>query len=166
MSNTLTSRFFAVKTTGGQEKNVAKSVGIRLDNKKQNNDILTHSGIYSIIVIEALKGYVFFEAPNAQIVGDAISGFKHVKNLIPGIVKYEDIQKFLITRSIISELSINDTVEVTSGPFKNSKAKITRLEKSRAEATIMLLDATYQLPVTVDVDHLKIIEKSQSDVNA
>ena len=30
----------------------------------------------------------------------------------------------------------------------------------------MLLDATYQLPVTVDVDHLKIIEKSQSDVNA
>ena len=166
MSNTLTSRFFAVKTTGGQEKNVAKFVGTRLDNKKQNDDTLIYSGIYSIVVIEALKGYVFFEAPNAQIVGDAISGFKHVKNLIPGIVKYADIQKFLITRSIIAELSINDIVEVTSGPFKNSKAKITKLEQSRSEVTIMLLDATYQLPVTVDVDHLKIIEKSQSDVNA
>ena len=107
MSNTITSRFFAVKTTGGQEKNVAKFVGTRLDNKKQNDDTLIYSGIYSIVVIEALKGYVFFEAPNAQIVGDAISGFKHVKNLIPGIVKYDDIQKFLVTRSIIAELSIN-----------------------------------------------------------
>ncbi len=166
MSNTITSRFFAVKTTGGQEKNVAKFVGTRLDNKKQNDDTLIYSGIYSIVVIEALKGYVFFEAPNAQIVGDAISGFKHVKNLIPGIVKYDDIQKFLVTRSIIAELSINDIVEVTSGPFKNSKAKITGLEQSRSEVTIMLLDATYQLPVTVDVDHLRIVEKSQSDVNA
>ena len=91
---------------------------------------------------------------------------KHVKNLIPGIVKYADIQKFLITRSIIAELSINDIVEVTSGPFKNSKAKITGLEQSRSEVTIMLLAATYLLPVTVDVDHLRIVEKSQSDVNA
>ena len=113
------------------------------------------------MVIDSLKGYVFFEAPNAQVVSDAISGFKHVKNLIPGIVNYDDIQKFLVTKSIVSEITVGDTVEITSGPFKNMRAKITNVETTRSEVTILLLDATYQLPVTVDVDGIRIVEKSK-----
>ena len=97
MSTQIQSRFFAVKTTGGQEQNVAKFVGNRLERDESS----IHSSIRSIVVIESLKGYVFFEAPNAQVVSDAISGFKHVKNMIPGIVPYEDIEKFLITLSLI-----------------------------------------------------------------
>ncbi len=159
MSTQIQSRFFAVKTTGGQEQNVAKFVGNRLERDESFNQ----SPIRSIVVIESLKGYVFFEAPNAQVVSDAISGFKHVKNMIPGIVPYEDIEKFLITRSIVSEVSINDVVEITSGPFKNMRAKITRVEVGRSEVTILLLDAPYQLPVTVDVNGVRIVEKSKDE---
>ena len=159
MSTQIQSRFFAVKTTGGQEQNVAKFVGNRLERDESS----IHSPIRSIVVIESLKGYVFFEAPNAQVVSDAISGFKHVKNMIPGIVPYEDIEKFLVTRSIVSEISINDVVEITSGPFKNMRAKITRVEAGRSEVTILLLDAPYQLPVTVDVNGVRIVEKSKDE---
>ena len=159
MSTQIQSRFFAVKTTGGQEQNVAKFVGNRLERDEES----IQSPIRSIVVIESLKGYVFFEAPNAQVVSDAISGFKHVKNMIPGIVPYEDIEKFLITRSIVSEVSINDVVEITSGPFKNMRAKITRVEVGRSEVTILLLDAPYQLPVTVDVNGVRIVEKSKDE---
>ena len=159
MSTQIQSRFFAVKTTGGQEQNVAKFVGNRLERDESS----IKSPIRSIVVIESLKGYVFFEAPNAQVVSDAISGFKHVKNMIPGIVPYEDIEKFLITRSIVSEISINDVVEITSGPFKNMRAKITRVEAGRSEVTILLLDAPYQLPVTVDVNGVRIVEKSKDE---
>ena len=159
MSTQIQSRFFAVKTTGGQEQNVAKFVGNRLERDEES----IQSPIRSIVVIESLKGYVFFEAPNAQVVSDAISGFKHVKNMIPGIVPYEDIEKFLVTRSIVSEISINDVVEITSGPFKNMRAKITRVEAGRSEVTIMLLDAPYQLPVTVDVNGVRIVEKSKDE---
>ena len=159
MSTQIQSRFFAVKTTGGQEQNVAKFVGNRLERDESS----IQSPIRSIVVIESLKGYVFFEAPNAQVVSDAISGFKHVKNMIPGIVPYEDIEKFLVTRSIVSEISINDVVEITSGPFKNMRAKITRVEAGRSEVTIMLLDAPYQLPVTVDVNGIRIVEKSKEE---
>jgi len=162
MSTSIQSRFFAVKTTGGQERNVAKFVGNRLERDETENSVIS-STIRSIVVIDSLKGYVFFEAPNAQVVSDAISGFKHVKNMIPGIVPYEDIEKFLVTRSIISEISINDTVEITSGPFKNMKAKISRVEAGRSEVTIMLLDAPYQLPVTIDVNGIRIVEKSKGD---
>ncbi|MCH2380031.1 MAG: transcription elongation factor Spt5 [Nitrososphaerales archaeon] len=159
MSTQIQSRFFAVKTTGGQEQNVAKFVG----NSLERDESSIKSPIRSIVVIESLKGYVFFEAPNAQVVSDAISGFKHVKNMIPGIVPYEDIEKFLITRSIVSEVSINDVVEITSGPFKNMRAKITRVEAGRSEVTILLLDAPYQLPVTVDVNGIRIVEKSRDE---
>ena len=159
MSTQIPSRFFAVKTTGGQEQNVAKFVGNRLERDESS----IKSPSRSIGVIESLKGYVFFEAPNAQVVSDAISGFKHVKNMIPGIVPYEDIEKFLITRSIVSEVSINDVVEITSGPFKNMRAKITRVEAGRSEVTILLLDAPYQLPVTVDVNGIRIVEKSKDE---
>ena len=159
MSTQIQSRFFAVKTTGGQEQNVAKFVGNRLERDESS----IKSPIRSIVVIESLKGYVFFEAPNAQVVSDAISGFKHVKNMIPGIVPYEDIEKFLVTRSIVSEISINDVVEITSGPFKNMRAKITRVEAGRSEVTILLLDAPYQLPVTVDVNGIRIVEKSKGE---
>ena len=159
MSTQIQSRFFAVKTTGGQEQNVAKFVGNRLERDESS----IKSPIRSIVVIESLKGYVFFEAPNAQVVSDAISGFKHVKNMIPGNVPYEDIEKFLVTRSIVSEISINDVVEITSGPFKNMRAKITRVEAGRSEVTILLLDAPYQLPVTVDVNGIRIVEKSRDE---
>jgi transcriptional antiterminator NusG len=162
MSISIQSRFFAVKTTGGQERNVAKFVGNRLERNETENSVIS-STIRSIVVIDSLKGYVFFEAPNAQVVSDAISGFKHVKNMIPGIVPYEDIEKFLVTRSIVSEISINDTVEITSGPFKNMKAKISRVEAGRSEVTIMLLDAPYQLPVTIDVNGIRIVEKSKGN---
>ena len=162
MSISIQSRFFAVKTTGGQERNVAKFVGNRLERDETENSVIS-STIRSIVVIDSLKGYVFFEAPNAQVVSDAISGFKHVKNMIPGIVPYEDIEKFLVTRSIVSEISINDIVEITSGPFKNMKAKISRVEAGRSEVTIMLLDAPYQLPVTIDVNGIRIVEKSKGD---
>ena len=162
MSTSIQSRFFAVKTTGGQEQNVAKFVGNRLE-RDENEKSLHTSAIRSIVVIESLKGYVFFEAPNAQVVSDAISGFKHVKNMIPGIVPYEDIEKFLITKSLVSEVSINDVVEITSGPFKNMRAKISRVETGRSEVTIMLLDAPYQLPVTVDVNGIRIVEKSKDE---
>ncbi len=162
MSTSIQSRFFAVKTTGGQERNVAKFVGNRLERNETENSVIS-STIRSIVVIDSLKGYVFFEAPNAQVVSDAISGFKHVKNMIPGIVPYEDIEKFLVTRSIVSEISINDIVEITSGPFKNMKAKISRVEAGRSEVTIMLLDAPYQLPVTIDVNGIRIVEKSKGN---
>ena len=162
MSTSIQSRFFAVKTTGGQERNVAKFVGNRLERDETENSVIS-SAIRSIVVIDSLKGYVFFEAPNAQVVSDAISGFKHVKNMIPGIVPYEDIEKFLVTRSIVSEISINDIVEITNGPFKNMKAKISRVEAGRSEVTIMLLDAPYQLPVTIDVNGIRIVEKSKGN---
>jgi transcriptional antiterminator NusG len=153
-TTTTLARIFTVKTTGGQEKTVANFVATRLQRRPAE--------IYAIIVLEALKGYVFFEAPNAQVVSDSISGFKHVKGMIPGYIQPSDLEKFLVTKSIIAELQENDVVEIIAGPFKGMRARITRVETARSEVTVLLMDAPYQLPVTVDASYLKIVEKAKS----
>jgi transcription termination/antitermination protein NusG len=156
-SQTVQTRIFAVKTTGGQEKTVAKFVGDRLEKKKQDGK---ESPVWSILVLEAQKSYVFFEAPNAQAVSDAISGFKHVKGMVPGYIQFSDIEKFLVDKSIISDVGVGDVIEIVAGPFKGMRAKINRVEPQRSEVTVMLLDAPYQLPVTVDVGFIKIISRA------
>jgi len=157
MSQTVQARIFAVKTTGGQEKTVAKFVGDRLEKRKQEGK---EPQVYSILVLEAQKSYVFFEAPNAQAVSDAISGFKHVKGMVPGYIQFSDIEKFLVEKSMISDLNVNDVIEIIAGPFKGMKARINRVEEQKKDVTVMLLDAPYQLPVTVDVGSIKVISRA------
>ena len=159
MSQTVSARIFAVKTTGGQEKTVAKFVGDRLEQRKREGK---EPLVYSILVLEAQKSYVFFEAPNAQAVSDSISGFKHVKGMVPGYIQFADIEKFLVTKSLISDIGVGDVIEIVAGPFKGMRAKINRVEPQRSEITVMLLDAPYQLPVTVDVGFIKIISRAES----
>jgi transcription termination/antitermination protein NusG len=153
----MSQRIFAVKTTGGQEKTVAKFVGDRLEKRRREGK---ESQVYSILVLEAQKSYVFFEAPNAQAVSDSISGFKHVKGLVPGYIQFSDIEKFLVTKSIISDVNVNDVIEIVAGPFKGMRAKINRVEPQKSEVTVMLLDAPYQLPVTVDVGFIRIVSRA------
>lgn len=148
------SRFFAVKTTGGQERTVANFMATRLSLKPKR--------VFSILAVDTSKGYVFVEADNAQVVNELIAGFKHVKGVIPGIVQFPDIEKFLVTKDILAELGVNDIVAVVAGPFKGMRAKINRIELTRSEVTIILLDAPYPLPVTVDANYLKIVEKAKA----
>lgn len=159
MSQTISARIFAVKTTGGQEKTVAKFVGDRLEQKKREGKA---PQVYAILVLEAQKSYVFFEAPNAQAVSDSISGFKHVKGMVPGYIQFADIEKFLVTKSLISDVGVGDTIEIVAGPFKGMKAKINRVEPQRSEITVLLLDAPYQLPVTVDIGFIKIVSRAET----
>ena len=152
MSEAAQPKIFAVKTTGGQERTVANSASNRI--------ALKNKAIYSILVLDTLKGYIFLEAENAQIVGESVGGLKHAKSQIPGVIQFQDIEKFLVTKSVISELGIDDIVEVVAGPFKGMRAKINRIERGRSEVTVILLDAAYQLPVTIDADYLKIVQKA------
>jgi transcription termination/antitermination protein NusG len=142
-----------VKTTGGQERTVATFVANKAIQKKKP--------IYSILALDTWKGYVLFEAPNSQVVDESIQGFKHVRSKIPGMMQFQDIEKFLVTKSMVAELSDGDIVEIVAGPFKTMRAKIARIESAKQEVTVVLLDTPYQLPVTVDAAYLKIVEKAK-----
>ncbi|MBI3023214.1 MAG: transcription elongation factor Spt5 [Thaumarchaeota archaeon] len=149
---------YPVKTTGGQERTVATFVANRAIQKKKP--------IYSILALDTWKGYVLFEAPNSQVVDESIQGFKHVRSKIPGMMQYSDIEKFLVTKSMIAEMNEGDTVEIVAGPFKSMRAKITRVEQAKQELTVILLDTPYQMPVTISASYLKIVERAKPEQKA
>ncbi len=148
---TIETMFFAVRTTAGQEKNAAELVGV----KAKAKDL----AIISVLAPETLRGYIFIEARSPHVIEDAIAGIRHVKSKVPGLVQFAEIEKYLVTKPIIEELDVDYLVEITGGPFKGMRARITRLNKVRKEATLELLEATFTLPITVNVDYLKLIKK-------
>ena len=141
------SKFFAIRTTGGQEHIVVNLAQNRINSKK--------IPVRSILLLDSFKGYIIIEAPNSNIAYDALIGVRHVKGQIRGELPYKDIENYLVKRPVVSELNIDDTVEVIAGPFKAMKAKITRVDYEKQEATVLLLDSPYQIPVTVDANYLK-----------
>jgi len=149
----LPTSIFAVRTTAGQEKNVANLIALKIENSKLP--------VKAVLVPEMLKGYVFVEAEGPHFVEDAIAGIKHVRSRVPGIVSFAEIEKYIIIKPVIEELDIDDVVEVISGPFKSMRAKITRIDKTKSEVTLELLEATFTLPITVHADYVKIVEKAK-----
>ena len=141
------SKFFAIRITGGQENVVANILQNKINSKKIS--------LRSILILENFKGYVIVEAPDSNIAYDALYGVRHVRGQIRGDLPFSDIEKYLVKKPVVTELSIDDTVEVIAGPFKSMKAKIIRVDYEKQEATVVLLDSPYQIPVTVDANYLK-----------
>jgi transcriptional antiterminator NusG len=148
-------KIFVVKTTTGQEKNVARLVAAKIEMNK--------IPIKAVLVPETLRGYVFMEAEGAHLVEEAITGIKHVRSRVPGIVSFSEVERYIVRKPVIEELSESDIVEVTGGPFKGMRAKITRIDKTKAEVTVELLEATFTLPITVNSDYVKLVERAKSE---
>ncbi|MEM3700230.1 MAG: transcription elongation factor Spt5 [Candidatus Bathyarchaeia archaeon] len=154
-SEEFSTKIFAVKTTTGQERNVAKLITARIE--------MNNIPIKAILVPETLRGYVFVEAEGPHFVEQAIAGIRHVRSRVPGVVNFSEIERYIVRKPVIEELSENDIVEVTGGPFKGMRAKITRIDKSKAEVTLELLEATFTLPITVHSDYVKLVEKTKTE---
>ncbi|HMK32275.1 MAG TPA: transcription elongation factor Spt5 [Nitrosopumilaceae archaeon] len=148
MTQEIKSHFFAVRTTGGQEKVVMGLLENRIKLKKIN--------IQSVLLLDNLKGYIIVEAIDANAAFDALQGIRHIRGQLRGELTFKDIEGYLVKKSTVSELAVDKIVEIIGGPFKGMKATVTRIDHEKEEATVILLDAPYQLPVTVDANYLKL----------
>lgn len=148
MAEEIKSHLFAIRTTGGQEKVVMNLLEVRAKMNKIN--------IQSVLLVDNLKGYVVVEALDPSAAYQAIEGIRHIRGQLRGELEFKDIEGYLIKKSTVSSLNVDNVVEITGGPFKGMKATITRIDHDKEEATVVLLDASYQLPVTVDANYLKI----------
>lgn len=116
--------------------------------------------IQSVLLVDNLKGYVVVEALNPSSAFMAIEGIRHIRGQLRGELEFKDIEGYLVKKSTVTQLDVDNVVEITGGPFKGMKATITRIDHEKEEATVVLLDASYQLPVTVDANYLKLSSES------
>ena len=152
---------YALRTTMGQEQSLSEHLARRAE-------IRSHLKIYSVLVPGGLKGYIFVEAESIDEVELLVEGMRHVRKR-PRASRAEEIpidelDHFLVPRPVIEGVDINDIVEVISGPFKGSRARVLDINVCKEEVTVELLAMDLQIPVTITGDAIRVIEKSVEKV--
>ncbi|MEM0022564.1 MAG: transcription elongation factor Spt5, partial [Archaeoglobaceae archaeon] len=143
----------AIKTTANQERTVANLVELAV--KKQGLKV------YSILAPKELKGYIIVESENFEDAIRAIKGIPHVKGVVKKEVSFADIQHYLTPKKAVEQIKEGYTVEVTVGPFKGERGIVKRVDSTRNEITIELLEAVVPIPVTVKAENVRVVEKKE-----
>ena len=141
-----------VRTTTGRENVVIDSIVNKIQSRK--------IPIKSVFHPEDLRGYVFIEG-EAEDIKISVKGVPHVRGLIQKDVKLEELERFLIPEKSEIKIEVGDVVEIIGGPFKGEKAKITRIDETKGEITVELLEAAIPIPVTISVNSVRIYEKKK-----
>lgn len=149
------SQIFALRTTTGQERVTADMLDARTKNYNLKD-------LLCILAPPDIKGYVFVEVFGGRHFVERLrSGIKHAKGVVGGEVPLEQIEQFLAPRSSVVRMNTGDLVEITSGPFRGERAKIIRIDESKEEITVELIEATVPIPVTVRGDAVKVIQRGE-----
>ena len=144
---------FTVRTTVGQERMVADILSHKIKKEDLN--------IFSVSVIPGLKGYILIEADNEMTVRRGISNTSHVKGkgIVGGEVKIEELSSLLESKPLMKSIKVGQKVEVIAGPFKGEKAKVVRVNDTKEEVTVELVEAAVKMPVTISAEHIRIISE-------
>lgn len=154
------SSIYALKTSAGQERNVARMLA-----RKANESGVK---ITAVLVPESLKGYVLVESLDKIDMQNPALKIPHLRGVVESsnkkieganTVSFEEVKKFLKPEPIISSINQGSIVELISGPFKGERAKVVRIDESREEVVLELIEAAVPIPVTVQADQIRIIQK-------
>lgn len=143
---------YAVRTVVGKENAIIDSVESKI---KTNN-----FAIKAILHPAKLKGYILIEGEEGDI-REALKGLRHAKGMISKTVSLDEIKHMTESKEMKVEVGEGDVIEVIGGPFKGERGKIIRVDKSKGEVTIELLEAAVPIPITVDDESVRIIEKAK-----
>jgi transcriptional antiterminator NusG len=148
---------FTVRTIVGQERMVADMLYEKV--KK------AQAGVYSILVVDGVKGYVMVEGATEGDVRKVIYGLPHVKGVVRGEATFDQIKHLLEIKPLTEGIQSGDLVELTSGPFKGEKAKVVRVDAIKDEITLELTEAVVPIPVTVKADMVRVIAQDRQQKN-
>ena len=143
---------FVIRTIGGKEETLAEMIA--------NKAIAENLQIYSVFKIEEIKGYVFIEGEEEDVM-KVVREIPHVRNILPKPATLEELKEYLkVEEREEIKIEVNDIVEVIGGPFKGLKGRVIKVDEVKREVTLELLDVAVSLPVTISMELVKIVEKS------
>lgn len=146
-------KFVAIKTTANQERIVANMIELAV--KKHNLKV------YSILAPKELKGYVILESEGIEDAIMATRGVQHVRGIVKKEISLMDIQHYLTPKKAVEQIKEGYMVEVSAGPFKGEKGIVKRVDRTKNEITIELLEAVVPIPVTVKAENVRIVDRKE-----
>ena len=152
--NKMTS-IYTLKTTANREHQVMDFITSHI--KKRNLEV------YAVIRPHGLRGYIFLEAASKADAEESFQGVPYAKQLLPNPVKYEEIEHMIEQVKVQVNIQKNDIVEIISGPFKREKAKVNRIDQTKDEIIVELLESAVPIPITVKLDSVKVIRRESEE---
>ena len=145
--------YFIVRVTSSQER-ITTDI---LQNKVEKSNLPVHS----IIIAEGMRGYLIIEAENENVARELILDEPHVKGILSRPLSEADLNRMLETKKVVQDIGVNDIVEFMSGPFKGYKAKVKKVDETKEEITVELMDVAVPIPVTTKAGIAKIVQKAE-----
>lgn len=145
------SYIFGLRTTANREDQVVDFISSNATKKK--------IPVYSVIRPHGMRGYIFLEAKNKTAAEEAVFNVPYARGILPKPITVKEIEHLI--EQVKPEMNIkkNDIVEIIGGPFKREKAKVTRIDKTKEEVVVQLLESAVPIPITVKMDTVKVIRR-------
>ena len=146
---------YGLRTTANREDQVMDFL--------TSNVIKRKLEVYSVIKAHGMRGYIFVEASSRSDAEQAAFNIPYARGILPKEIDYQEIEHMLEQVKIEMNIMKYDIVEIISGPFKREQAKVSRIDKTKEEVVVELLEAAVPIPITVKMDAVKVIRRESDE---
>ena len=164
MYGDVASYLYILKTSIGQEQNVAKEIQARLSGTGSLRDI--QDEIYGVLSPHFMRGYIFVEASALHHVekligrvGVSTTPMKNCRKVLDGESPLGDVLPYLEPKAATSGIEEGSIVEIHGGAFRGQAARVTRVTESKEEVTVELFEAAVPVALTVRADQVRVTQR-------
>ena len=164
MYGDVASYLYILKTSIGQEQNVAREVRARLSGTGSLKEI--QDEIFGVLSPHFMRGYIFVEAsalPHVEKligrVGVSTTPMKHCRKVLDGESPLGDVLPYLEPKAATAGIEEGSIVEIHGGAFRGQAARVTRVTESKEEVTVELFEAAVPVALTVRADQVRVTQR-------
>ena len=164
MYGDVASYLYILKTSIGQEQNVAREIQARLSGTGSLREI--QDEIYGVLSPHFMRGYIFVESSALHHVekligrvGVSTTPMKNCRKVLDGESPLGDVLPYLEPKAATTGIEEGSIVEIHGGAFRGQAARVTRVTESKEEVTVELFEAAVPVALTVRADQVRVTQR-------
>ena len=164
MYGDVSSYLYILKTSIGQEQNVAREIQARLSGSGSLKEI--QHEVFGVLSPHFMRGYIFVEASALHHVekligrvGVSTTPMKNCRKVLGGESPLGDVLPYLEPKAATAGIEEGSIVEIHGGAFRGQAARVTRVTESKEEVTVELFEAAVPVALTVRADQVRVTQR-------
>ncbi len=164
MYGDVSSYLYILKTSIGQEQNVAREIQARLSGSGSLKEI--QGEVFGVLSPHFMRGYIFVEASALHHVekligrvGVSTTPMKNCRKVLGGESPLGDVLPYLEPKAATAGIEEGSIVEIHGGAFRGQAARVTRVTESKEEVTVELFEAAVPVALTVRADQVRVTQR-------